>query len=343
VLRVRVVVLGIAAGLLLLAGCQNVEHAWSSKVETLQEAEIKEILLVGPGSEARSEISGMAWCGDDLILLPQYPDRFQKEDVDQVFAIHQDELHAFLFGESQVGIEPVSIPFDTQGVEALLPGFEGFEAIMFNGDVFYVTVEARDAGEMMGYIITGQVLGDCDALVLYSTSVQQLVPQANLDNMSHETLLYFKDQVYAIYEANGVNVNPSPIAHVFDRQLGMRSVIGVENIEYRVTDAADVDAKGEFWAINYFFPGDTALQPANDWMAKKYGVGKSHLREEAVERLIKLRIDEDGINLVDQQPIYLELLEDDSRNWEGIAQFGDGFLLVTDKFPRTILAYVRGK
>jgi hypothetical protein len=56
--------------------------------------------------------------------------------------------------------------------------------------------------------------------------------------------------------------------------------------------------------------------------------------------LIEFRIDKDDVNLIDQAPIYLELLDEDSRNWEGIVRYGDGFLLVTDKFPTTILAYV---
>ncbi|MDY6846391.1 MAG: hypothetical protein SVP52_04585, partial [Chloroflexota bacterium] len=56
--------------------------------------------------------------------------------------------------------------------------------------------------------------------------------------------------------------------------------------------------------------------------------------------LIKLRIGGRGVELVDQEPIFLELMEGDSRNWEGIVQFGEGFLLVTDRFPTTILAYV---
>jgi hypothetical protein len=56
--------------------------------------------------------------------------------------------------------------------------------------------------------------------------------------------------------------------------------------------------------------------------------------------LIEFRIDKDDVNLIDQAPIYLELLDEDSRNWEGIVAYGDGFLLVTDRFPTTILAYI---
>jgi hypothetical protein len=69
-------------------------------------------------------------------------------------------------------------------------------------------------------------------------------------------------------------------------------------------------------------------------------VGITHQEAEPVERLLKFRIDNDKIELVERPAIYLELLEGDSRNWEGIVAYGDGFLLVTDRFPTTILAYI---
>ena len=61
-----------------------------------------------------------------------------------------------------------------------------------------------------------------------------------------------------------------------------------------------------------------------------------------VERLLAFQFTEDGIVLAPLAPIQLQLLPDDeARNWEGIARLDErGFLLVTDKFPETILAFV---
>jgi hypothetical protein len=48
-----------------------------------------------------------------------------------------------------------------------------------------------------------------------------------------------------------------------------------------------------------------------------------------------------GIALTDTSPVLLTLVTDVSRNWEGLAFLeGRGFLLMTDKFPETILAFV---
>ncbi len=61
-----------------------------------------------------------------------------------------------------------------------------------------------------------------------------------------------------------------------------------------------------------------------------------------MERIIKLQITTDGIQLADVTPIYLTLTSDESNNWEGLVRMNDGFLLVTDEYPTTILGYVSG-
>jgi hypothetical protein len=326
-----------------LVSCQKGNVALTDNLGALAESPVIEISLSGPASESRSEISGMAWCGKNLILLPQYPDRFEEGDADHIFSIPKDAIDAYLSGKTTEAIEPQMVPFDGGNLEKTVKGFEGYEAIVFSGSQFFVTIEARAGGEMTGYLVSGQVEGACTGLTLDPDNLQPLPPQANISNMSHETLVFFQEHLYAMYEANGLNVNPNPVARVFDAALGGHPEVEMPQIEYRITDATEADQRGVFWAINYFYPGDEDLMPAEDQIALSYGIGISHLTSETVERIIKLRVDENGIILVDQEPIYLELLEDDSRNWEGIVKFGDGFLLVTDKFPMTILAYVQGK
>jgi hypothetical protein len=58
-----------------------------------------------------------------------------------------------------------------------------------------------------------------------------------------------------------------------------------------------------------------------------------------VERLVEYRYTPRGIRRTDTPPLWLELAAD-GRNWEGLVRFADGFLLVTDTFPKTLLAYV---
>jgi hypothetical protein len=44
---------------------------------------------------------------------------------------------------------------------------------------------------------------------------------------------------------------------------------------------------------------------------------------------------------MDGPPIQMELTSDDARNWEGLVRLDErGFLIMTDKFPETILGFV---
>jgi hypothetical protein len=118
--------------------------------------------------------------------------------------------------------------------------------------------------------------------------------------------------------------------------------VSFPSIEDRVTDATTVDAAGGFWVINYFYPGDTKLKPGDDQLALNYGIGLSHQTAEQVERLVKMRVLDEGIEILDESPIYLVLDSEEAFNWEGLVRMGDGFLLVTDEYPTTILGYVDG-
>ena len=83
------------------------------------------------------------------------------------------------------------------------------------------------------------------------------------------------------------------------------------------------------------------MKPASDPLAQKFGLGPTHSQNETVERLVKMTYSASGITLADAPPIMLTLIPDTSRNWEGLVLLdGRGFLLVTDKFPETILAFV---
>ena len=144
------------------------------------------------------------------------------------------------------------------------------------------------------------------------------------------------------YEANGVEVNESPVAHLFNTDLSEAGTTTFPNIPYRVTDVTRLDENGRFWAINYNFPGSEDVQTDNDPLAQTYGEGTTHAQSDVVERLVEFQYDANGITMIAQAPIQLQLLDEDNiRNWEGIVRLNDqGFLLVTDKFPATILGFV---
>ena len=69
--------------------------------------------------------------------------------------------------------------------------------------------------------------------------------------------------------------------------------------------------------------------------------GKTHSMFKHVERLVEYQIKNNSIKRTTTSPIQLELNEE-SRNWEGLVRLDrNGFLMIVDEYPRTILAFVK--
>ncbi|MCI0521740.1 MAG: hypothetical protein L0Z70_15955 [Chloroflexi bacterium] len=304
------------------------------------EVPVQLLPLAGPLSAAQAEISGMAWYQDNLILLPQYPNRFGSGDG-ALFAIPKAEILARLDGSQADPLVPQEIPFYAPDLEGRVRGFEGFEAIAFNGENVYLTIEAHPWG-MMGYLIAGYIAPDLSAVTLNTANLSEIPPQADILNFTDETLLIFGYRLVTLYEANGAQVNPHPAARLFDASLQPQDSLSMPNVEYRLTDATPPDDSGRFWAINFFYTGDKKIAADFDPLAAAYGEGATHAKFDSVERLVEFQFTEDGLVFSDSEPIQLELLGDElPRNWEAIARLDErGFLLATDKFPTTLLGFV---
>jgi hypothetical protein len=303
------------------------------------EIPIQLLELGGPVASPQAEISGMAWYQDWLILLPQYPNRFGSGDG-ALFALPKAEILARLDGQASGALIPIEIPFFAPGLEGKVRGFEGFEAIAFNGENVYLTIEAHPWG-MMGYLIGGYLTPDLSAVTLNTASLTEIPPQADILNFSDEALLVFGYRLITLYEANGAAVNPQPVAHLFDSSLQPVDTLAMPNIEFRITDATPPDESGRFWAINFFYTGDTKIAAERDPLAETFGEGATHAQFDTVERLVEFQFTEDGLAFSDRAPLQLKLINDElPRNWEAIARLGErGFLLATDKFPQTMLGF----
>lgn len=297
------------------------------------------IPLTGPSTRRDAEFSGMAWYGETLVLLPQYPD-FTQDGSSALYALPKAQILALLNGQEPGALTPLPVPFNAQGLADSIPGYEGYEAIAFEGERFYVTVEAQANGSTGAYLLAGEVNTDAAILTL-DPSVWQYIPgQSGLANNSDESIVVTPDGPVTLYEINGAAWNRAPVAHRFDRTLQPLDAIPFPTVEYRITDATPLDAQGRFWAINYLFPGDEWLVTEADPIAAQFGRGETHAAQPQVERLLEFQYDGAQITRTDTPPIQLRLTLL-SRNWEGIVRLDDlGFLLITDQFPETVLGFV---
>ena len=318
-----------------------------SQTSEIVEKDILEIPLPKELSSPSMEYSGLGWYQDSLILLPQYPDRLTDGRYGLLYAIELQNLIDYV-NDQNTEITVHKIPFDDADLSRQLNGFEGFEAIVFIEHSVYMTIETRGGNPMKSFLVKGTVevrQGMIISIKLDGSSLVELPVQNNNSNASYETLTTDGDFIYAFFEQNGKAQNDNPYAIRFDPALKEKDEIEVYSINYRLTDATLVDDVGCFWMINYFFPGDTHLLVDEDPISARYGLGESHQKNEPVERLVKYCLVQEGFVLTQNPPLYLKLLEnDEARNWEGLAEFGDlGFLIITDKFPGSILGYIELK
>jgi hypothetical protein len=303
----------------------------------------KEIIPINLNKDiavSEAEFSGMDWFKDKLILLPQYPDRFPSKFDGCLFSISKSEIENYLYKKHDNPLKPVKIELDSKGIEKQIKGFQGYEAIAFKNNIIYLTIEAENSGQMFAYILKGEIDSTAVKITLTPNSLKEIPLPVNLENMAIETLLIVNDKVVTIYEANGKNVNSHPFACSFDLELQTFDLLHFPNIEYRITDATRIDDDYSFWGINYLYKGDyELLNPALDIISEKYG---KRSQNQVVERIIKFMTTDNQIKLKDEAPIQIKLSEDsESRNWEGIVKYDSlGFLMITDKFPKTILAYI---
>jgi hypothetical protein len=317
----------------------------SPPVDATAADHVTEIPLSGAVAKPSAEVSGLAWYGDYLILLPQYPDFANGEWDGAIYALPRANLLAYLAGAWPSPLEAIPIPFVAPGLADRIAGFEGYEAIAFLGDQVFLTVESDPPGGMKAYLVSGRIAPDLSVVTLDTATLAEIPAQSPIGNMSDEAMLVVGDRLMTIYEVNGAGINPSPVAHLFSTNLAPMGTLPFPQIEYRITDATALDAEGRFWAVNYFFPGDTDLWPTTDPLAERYGQSPAQTEPRAVERLVEFQYTESDIRLTDRAPIQLgssdSLLGGLGRNWEGLVRLNDdGFLLVTDLFPGTILGFV---
>ncbi len=86
-----------------------------------------EILLADEFTAGEPEYSGMAWAGQNLVLLPQFPDRFPGDEGGNLLSVPKKRIEDYLDGNNTNPIVPRKITFDDGGVLEAVPGFEGFE------------------------------------------------------------------------------------------------------------------------------------------------------------------------------------------------------------------------
>ena len=187
----------------------------------LPETKLQRIPLAKPLSSWNAEISSMAWYGDTLIIVPQFP-WFTDEESNwdgELYAISKESIVERLSKKSSGKLIPQTIPLSAPGLLMKVQGFDGFEGIAFHGDQVYLTIEAGDNRGTTGYVIGGQIAPDLSMITLDSNSIQNLPAQTSRTNKSDEVIFVAGEEVITLYEINGADINTNPFARYFNLDL----------------------------------------------------------------------------------------------------------------------------
>jgi len=143
--------------------------------------------------------------------------------------------------------------------------------------MFFFTVESSPTDEMMGYLFKGTISDDMKTITIEVDKKVELPPRAPISNATDETILVTDDRVITIYEINSEQLETEAVAYVFDHSLNLIDSLPLPNIEYRLTDATEMDENDNFWMINYMWSGDYGenYMPA-DPVSATYGKGETH-------------------------------------------------------------------
>ena len=282
-------------------------------------------------------MSGLAWAGETLLLMPQYPNNSKPLVYGIDKSIIKDRIK-----NPRVPIEPIEYSIQLKNLLDSVPGFQGFEAVCYVRGKLYFLIEAEVNSLMSSYLVKGTFDKTGKKITIDEYHLTKIEPPVDIHNMAFESLLYTRKTLWALFEANGTNANPSPKVYTFSLGLRSKKQVSFPNVEYRITDFTTVDKYGRFWAINYFWPGHRKhINPENDIYAHEFGKGKTHQKYDHVERLLEFQISDNVVVPTGARPIEIVLEENNPRNWEGLVKLDNlGFLIISDEHPKTIFAFI---
>lgn len=307
------------------------------EVEVQLNQSLVEIPMEGPVTKKKAEISGMAWMGDTLVLLPQYPEKNGDQRV-VLYTIPKQSILDYLDGKFTTPISPGTIDLIMPNFKETIVDYEGFESIVFRERNVYLTIESGKGGHMTGFLVSGKVSVDNKEINLDPSILVTIPPPIQLDNRSFEALIINNNKIFTFFEANGIDVNPEPVAYVFDLNLNPLGTVPFPHLEYRVTDAS-TENDGSVWVINQASSNDVDIFPENNPLATKSAQDNTG-SSDYVEQIVKLHLGDKGFELANTPPIQIKL-DSSHRNWEGLVLIENrGFLIVTDKSPDTLLGFV---
>ncbi len=291
-----------------------------------KESNFHEIPLNGPIKDRLSEISGMTWYKDQLILLPQYPQRIKGQS--NLYFIEKKQLGKWLKNNSNSPISPKEIPIHIPQNLTAIENYQGFEAICFHHNHCFMIVEQhhKPTGTMGAKLVRGKLV---DGEIYIDEYFVSLPMPKTYPNMGYESMAIYNDRIILFHEINSKQLNPESAILCYDFDLKPVENIPMPETQFRLTDMTEV-IDNQFWAINFFWNGE------RKWFqeyCKKEQVNDSFMQ------LLSYNLTAQKV-VQNPSEIIIDMPDNQAYNFEGLVRYKSGFLIITDKYPRTVFGLV---
>ena len=309
---------------------------------------LKNIPLPIKINSVNEEYSGLAWSGDRLYLLPQYGNHKETLlDGDfSLYSLRADSIARVIDGKDTAltQFKVLSVKNLDKLPDSIKMHYQGFEAITFHKNEVYLVIETDDKYDYC-FIIKGVLDEQQSQILIDPTRTIALKRYPYIFNAGFESLTYLPDkhQLMALFEFNGMHTGG--IGFLIDTDFkSIPREIAVPYLPFRITDIQATE-RGRIYGINYYWEGDYNVYLNNNMLRNQEGAVKKwapelgdSLKTKSYARIVtKKRWKSKSWDQV-------ATFEANKTNWEGLALFRNGALVITDanrsKKLKTVFAFI---
>ncbi len=275
------------------------------------------------------EYSGLAMYKSKLLLLQQYP-------VQTFPGIDTADIGRQLNGDSSSAAAHYWQIRHLDNIIRKLPFYQGFEAATVVGDEIFLSIETLDEDPWC-YLIKGSIN---DSLIILDTTriapLKKLRKESGdstitIHNIGFEAMTWLpaRNRLLLLFEYNRY----PKISHGFlvNKDLSQVKPILVNPIDFRITDL--INNNGNIYGINYYYKGEFELFNPQEKIRKDDGY--ADWTRDCFSRIVKLNVKKNKVSFKVIQNISFN-----NDNWEGIMNFRNGVLLITDRHPESKMVFV---
>ncbi len=299
-------------------------------------------------SSVNEEFSGMAWSGNRLYLLPQYGNHKETllDGPFSIYSLDEAELSNVIEGKDSAltTYRHLSVKNLDQLPDSVKKFYQGFEAITIIDNQVFLAMETHDEYDYC-FLLKGILDVQRHEITIDPHHYIALKRYPYIFNAGFESLTYLQDQkkLMVVFEFNAMATGG--IGYLVDPSFNHEpKPVNIPFLPFRITDMASTD-KGRIYAINYYWEGDyksylnnNVIRNPEETLKKWIADPLDSLKTKSYARLVTRK------KWNSKKWEQVTSFHHKYTNWEGLALYKNGALVITDanrhKNLRSVLGFL---